>query len=86
MRFGAVMAGGGVAAVWLLLVGLLAGSTRSYVWLTLIASFFAALSALALGRFGDRGAAVGISVVTAIGLGVAMTVTAVTWITSGWPL
>jgi hypothetical protein len=53
------MAGGGTAAVWMLLIGLMSDTTRGYFWLTVVGSLAAWLGALVLARFGDRGAAVG---------------------------
>jgi hypothetical protein len=70
----------------MLFIGLLGTSTRSYVWLTIVASVVAWLCALALARFGDRGAAVGVAVVTGLGLTVAMGLTLQRWVTTGWPL
>jgi len=80
------MAGGGAAAAWMLFIGLLGTSTQSYVWLTIVAALVAAGCALALARFGDRGVAVGVAIVTGLALSVAMAVTLQRWITTGWPL
>jgi len=81
-----VLAGGGTAAAWMIFIGLLGSSTRSYVWLTIFASLVATGAAFALARFGDRGVAVGVAVVTGLGLSVAMALTLQRWITTGWPL
>jgi hypothetical protein len=86
VRVGAVLAGAGVTAGWLLLFGLLASSARGYVWLTLLATAIAWLTALALLRAGDRGVATGIGLASAFGLAVATVVVIVRWATIGWPL
>lgn len=86
VRPGAVLVGAGVAAAWLLLVGLLATSARSFGWLTLVASGIAWLVALALVRAGDRGAAAGVAIAGGLGLAVAWIVVIIKWVTTGWPL
>lgn len=86
MRFGATMAGGAAAAAWMIFIGLLGTSTRGYIWLTIFASLIATLAAVALAKFGDRGVAVGVAVVTGLGLAVAMSVALARWISTGWPL
>jgi hypothetical protein len=86
VRFGPVMAGAGAAAVWMLAVGTLSGSLRGYVWLTIIGAMIAWLCAVALARRGDRGVAVGVGVMTGLALAIAMAVTLVRWVSTGWPL
>lgn len=86
MRAGGVLGGAAVAAAWLLLFGLLATSARAYIWLSILASAVAATVALVLGRFGDRGVAVGVAITTGLGLGIAVTVVIQRWATTGWPL
>jgi hypothetical protein len=86
VRLGAVMAGAGGAAGWLLLLGLLATSLRSYLWLTILGVATAWVAALALARFGDRGVAAGVAVSTAIGASIGFIVMIERWGTSGWPL
>jgi hypothetical protein len=86
VRIGPVLAGAGFGAVWLLLIGLLASTARGYFYLTLTASVLATLVALALMRFGDRGAAAGVAISTGVGLAVAFGVVLQRWITAGWPL
>jgi hypothetical protein len=83
---GAIVAGAAATAAWLLLFGLLATSTSGYVWLTLGASVAAWLCALGLMRFGDRGAATGIAMTTALGMGIAVVLVVQRWVTAGWPL
>jgi hypothetical protein len=86
VRLGAVLTGAGATAAWLLLVGLLATSAQSYVWLTLAAVGVAWVMALLLLRFGDRGVATGIGLATAFGASVAVVLVLVRWVTTGWPL
>jgi hypothetical protein len=86
VRFGAVLTGAGATAAWLLLVGLLATSAPSYVWLTLAAVGVAWVVALLLLRFGDRGVATGVGLATSFGASVAVGLVLVRWMTTGWPL
>jgi hypothetical protein len=86
VRIGAVLAGAGVTAIWLLLFGLLGRSAQSYVWLTIVASLAAWAAAFALARVGDRGVAVGVALATSLGLGIAMALAIQRWATTGWPL
>ncbi|MFI5490117.1 hypothetical protein [Micromonospora echinaurantiaca] len=82
-----VASGGAAAATWLLLFGLLGTGVGSYAWWTLIAGGLAWLAALALVRYGDRGVATGIAIVTAGGWSIAAAIVAVRWATTGdWPL
>ncbi|MBY8872851.1 hypothetical protein K7640_13495 [Micromonospora sp. PLK6-60] len=82
-----VAMGGALAAAWLLLFGLLARDVASYAWWTAFAGAVAWLAAAMLVRFGDRGAATGVAIVTAGGWSIAAAVLAVRWATSGdWPL
>jgi hypothetical protein len=86
VRVGPVLAGAGIAALWLLLIGLLARSTGGYVWLTIVASIAAWICALLLARIGDRGAAVGVAIATGLGLAIAVGLVIQRWATTGWPL
>jgi hypothetical protein len=86
VRAGAVIAGAGIAAGWLLLMGLLASSARSYAWLTIGAAIVAGLVAAVLARVGDRGVAVGVALATGFALAIAMSVVVQRWIVTGWPL
>ncbi|MEU8182989.1 hypothetical protein AB0B85_05220 [Micromonospora sp. NPDC049044] len=84
---GGVAAGGGAATTWLLLFGLLGTDVMSYAWWTVLAGLLAWLTALVLVRYGDRGVAAGVAIVTAGGWSIAAAVVAVRWATSGdWPL
>jgi hypothetical protein len=84
---GGVAAGGAVTALWLLLFGLLGHDVPSYAWWTVAAGGLAWLTALALVRYGDRGVATGIAIVTAGGWSIAAAVVAVRWAQVGdWPL
>jgi hypothetical protein len=86
VRVSAVLTGAGVAAAWMLLIGLLASGTRGYFWLTVTASLLASGGAALLVRFGDRGAAAGVAMATGVGLAVACGVVVQRWVTTGWPL
>lgn len=87
VRPGAVAAGCGAAAAWLLGFGLLGGDLPGYLWWTLLGGVVAWLAAVALVRMGDRGVAVGLSIVTAIGWSIAAAALAVRWATTGnWPM
>lgn len=82
-----VASGGAAAATWLLLFGLLGTGVGSYAWWTLVAGGLAWLTALALVRYGDRGVATGIAIVTAGGWSIAAAIVAVRWAATGdWPL
>lgn len=82
-----VAAGGGAAAAWLLLFGLLGSDVSTYAWWTVVAGVLAWLAALVLVRAGDRGLATGIAIVTAGGWSIAAAVVAVRWAGAGnWPL
>ena len=86
VRVGAVLAGAGLTAAWLLVVGLFATSAEAYIWLTLGAAAVAWGSATVLLRLGDRGVAAGIALATAFGVAVAMGLVVHQWVTTGWPL
>jgi hypothetical protein len=86
VRMGGILAGAGACAMWLLLVGLFAGSVRGYVWLTLFAAAVAWLCATILVRFGDRGVAVGVALVGGLGISIAVLVVIGRWASTGWPL
>ncbi|MEU7755648.1 hypothetical protein AB0B57_26560 [Micromonospora sp. NPDC049101] len=84
---GGVAAGGAAATAWLLLFGLLGTDVTSYAWWTVLAGLLAWLTALVLIRYGDRGVATGVAIVTAGGWSIAAAVVTVRWATSGdWPL
>ncbi|WP_233604665.1 hypothetical protein [Micromonospora sp. HM5-17] len=87
VRLGAVAAGAGGALLWLLTFGLLAHDLRGYLWWTLLAGTVAWLVALVLTWRGDRGVAVGVATVVAVGWTVAAILLALRWRSSGdWPL
>ena len=86
MRIGSLLAGAGVAAAWLLLIGLMATSARSYIWFTLAAAIVAWACAMVLMRFGDRGVAAGVALSTSVGVAVAAGLVVQQWATTGWPL
>ncbi|WP_238016358.1 hypothetical protein KZZ52_57930 [Dactylosporangium sp. AC04546] len=66
-----VTAGAAVGAAWMLLFGLLAGSARGYIWLTLIAGILAWGASAVLARFGDRGVAVGVAMASGVAVAIA---------------
>ncbi|MEU7983005.1 hypothetical protein AB0B63_31310 [Micromonospora sp. NPDC049081] len=83
----AVASGGALAAAWLVLFGLLGRDVASYAWWTVIAGALAWLAALALVRYGDRGAGTGVAIVTAGGWSIAFGIVVVRWATSAdWPM
>ena len=86
VRLWAVLTGAGATAAWLLLVGLLATSILSYIWLSLTASAVALAVAVLLLRSGDRGVATGVGLATSFGASVAVAVIVARWVTVGWPL
>jgi hypothetical protein len=86
VRSGAVAAGAGSAALWMLLFGLLATTARSYAWLSFGAGIAAWLAALVLARLGDRGVAVGAAVSTAVGVAIAGIVVTAQWSAGHWLL
>ena len=84
---GSVAVGAVTAFAWLLLFGLLGHDVSSYAWWTLIAGALIWLAAGLLVRYGDRGVATGLAIVTAGGWSIAAAVVAVRWALSGdWPL
>lgn len=87
VRGAGVAAGLGAGALWMLFFGLLGGGLRAYVWWTVLAGGMAWLVALGLARYGDRGVAIGVAIVTGAGLSIAATAVALRWGVSGsWPL
>ena len=86
VRGGALAAGAGSAALWMLLFGLLATTARSYAWLSFGAGAAAWASALVLSRFGDRGVAVGVALGSAVGVAIAGIVVTVRWAGGHWLL
>ncbi len=87
VRLGALLAGIGAGAAWLLLPSLLARDLRGYAWITFLAGCAAWLASWLLTRIGDRGAAAGVAMSTAVGWAVATGLVAVRWaVTGDWPL
>lgn len=64
------MAGAGVAVLWFIVTALLGVDLVSTMWVTLVASLIATAAAFLLARYGDRGAAVGITAVAGAALAV----------------
>jgi hypothetical protein len=86
VRGRAVAAGLGAGALWLLLIGLLAESVRSYAWWSVISVGVAWLVALVLVKRGDRGVAAGIAISAGVALALATIVVGVMWAAVGWPM
>jgi hypothetical protein len=84
IRVGAVLAGAGAAAVWLLVFALLATSARAFVALVLAAAVVAWLVAILLAYVGDRGVAIGVALSAGAGMAIAVTLVVARWATSGW--
>ena len=86
VRGGPLAAGLGTAVLWMLLFGLLAHTARAYAWFTFGAGAAAWLAAFALGRFGDRGVAVGVAIGSALGVAIAGIAVTVQWAGGHWVL
>ena len=84
VRVGAVLAGAGGAAAWILIFALLATSARGFVWLVLGAAALAWLVALLLTVVGDRGVAVGVALSAGSGVAIAIALVVARWVTAGW--
>ena len=82
----AIFAGAGLAFLWFLLCGVLAATVRGYLWLTVAASVASWSCAVTLARFGDRGAAAGVAIATALAVAVAFVVMLGRWVFDGLPL
>ncbi|AGL21482.1 hypothetical protein L083_7972 [Actinoplanes sp. N902-109] len=82
-----LMAGAGATVVWFVLFGALGRDLLTYAWWTIAAAISAWLVATFLALFGDRGVAVGVAIVSSVGLSIAMAFVGARWITtSNWPL
>jgi hypothetical protein len=82
-----LLSGMGATAVWLALFGFIGRDLVSYAWWTVVAAVSAWLVALVLTLLGDRGVAVGVAIVSGIGLSVAMGFVTYRWVTTlDWPL
>ena len=84
---GALFSGLGTTVVWFGLFAALARDLASYAWWTLVAAVTAWVVAAVLAVVGDRGVAVGVSLVSGLGLAIASGFVADRWITtSDWPM
>ncbi|GLZ82091.1 hypothetical protein Afil01_68980 [Actinorhabdospora filicis] len=83
---GGIWSGAAVACGWFLISGLLATTLSAYVWVTAVAALVAWLAASLLARYGDRGAAAGVAVVTGMALGIAGLVVEVNAVGGDWIL
>ncbi|BCB80443.1 hypothetical protein GCM10022251_04010 [Phytohabitans flavus] len=87
VRGGALSAGLGAGAAWMLFFGLLADSLRTYVLWSVLAGAIAWAATLILIRQGDRGVAAGVAISLGVAWSAAAIALAVRWGTSGdWPL
>jgi hypothetical protein len=82
-----VLAGLAAGTLWLILFGSLGRDLASYAWWTILAAVSAWLVALVLTLIGDRGVALGVAVVSGLGLSIALGFVAARWIdTFDFPL
>jgi hypothetical protein len=81
-----VVAGAALTLAWQMLLALFATSVRELIEMLLLAVVVAAAAAGLLLRFGDRGAAVGVSLAAALGGSVVGGIAAGRWLILGWPL
>jgi hypothetical protein len=77
-----LLSGMGAALVWFALFGFIGRDLVSYAWWTVAAAVSAWIVALVLSVLGDRGVAVGVAIVSGLGLSVAMGFVTYRWITS----
>jgi hypothetical protein len=84
VSFGLVSAGVVGGALWMMLFGLLASTARQYVWTTVVAGVLAWATSLVLGRYGDRGVAVGVALAAGFGVAVAIGVVVARWMGGVW--
>ncbi len=85
-RFGHAALGTVAGALWMALIGLLAGTARAYAWWTVAAGLAAWLSALALSRWGLRGIATGVAISTGVAVAIAAGVVIARWAGGHWVL
>jgi hypothetical protein len=82
-----VLAGWAATAVWLAVFGALAANLTEYAWWMFASGGTALLGALALGRHGDRGVAMGVALALTIGWSATALALTVVWIRTGtWPM
>jgi hypothetical protein len=83
-RPGPAFLGAASATIWMGVFALLAHSARGYFWWTVTAGVIGFAAALVLARLGDRGVAVGVAIMTGIGVAIAFVVVASYWIGGTW--
>lgn len=87
VRGGALSAGLGAGAAWMLFLGLLGTDLRTYVWWSVVAGAVAWAAAWVLTRQGDRGVAAGVAISVGAAWSAAAIATAIRWgVTGDWPL
>ncbi len=83
----ALLSGMGATLIWFALFGSLSRSLVAYAWWTVAAAVSAWLVAVVLTVLGDRGVAVGVAVISGIGLSVAAAFVTARWVTTNdWPM
>jgi hypothetical protein len=86
VRLAQVSLGALAGALWMTLFGLLAGTARAYAWWSISAGILGWLTALALGRYGLRGIAVGASITVGAALAIVGVVVMQRWLGGHWLL
>jgi hypothetical protein len=82
-----LLTGMGATLLWFALFGSIGGDLFSYAWWTVAAAVSAWIVAIVLTFLGDRGVAVGVAIISGVGLSVAMGFVAARWITTqDWPM
>lgn len=87
VRLGSVVAAIGAGGAWLVLFTLLGTGLAGRTWWLFVAGLLSWAAALVLARYGDRGVAVGLALITGLGWTVAAGVVTLYWVvTTDWPL
>lgn len=87
VRLASLLVGLAAGGAWLVLFTLLGDGIASRVWWVVVAGLLNWIAALVLARYGDRGAAVGLALVTGLGWAVAAGAVTLYWVvTVDWPL
>jgi hypothetical protein len=75
-----------MAFAWQFVVAGFATTLRGLFWRTVVSVLVALAVAIAMLRYGDRGAAAGVALAASAGGCAAAVLVAVRWLTVGWPL